>query len=76
MTDNKYIIDKLMNHILAELTELNKSKTIPIGEKLPQYQVLLDMFRVLKNYDDIQPIIADYYNKKALKSIWKDEERS
>lgn len=74
MKTKKDIIEKLMNIILIELNNLDKQNELSLDEKLTQGQVLYNTYKILKNYDELEPLLQSYFIKAAKRRKWQDEE--
>jgi hypothetical protein len=66
------MIEKLENTILNELDELNKSNE-NIQEKLEKGDVLFDVYKILRDYDKLQPKLKEIYAEEARKAKFREE---
>lgn len=71
------MIEKLQGILLQELNQLNNDN-LSIEEKLSQGEVIYNMYKVLRDYDKLEPLLKDYFNKNYKKQKWgrDDKERS
>ena len=66
------IINKFEKLVLDELNELRK---IPnLDDRLLTAEVLFKIHKYLKNFDELEPVLNEYFKKDANEKKWEQKE--
>ena len=66
-----YIIKKMKNIVIKEIENVDSNK-FSLNEKLEQQMVLFRLYKIIDNYDGLEPLLTDYFCKKAKEEKWKE----
>jgi hypothetical protein len=70
--DKQAIIKKFEKLVLDELNELRK---IPnLEDRLLTAEVLFKIHKYLKNFDELEPVLNEYFKKDANEKKWEQKE--
>ena len=71
MNPKQAIIEKFEKIILDEL---NKIKEIPsLDNRLLTTETLFQIYKYLKNFDELKPILDKYFEEKHKKEKWEEK---
>ena len=65
---------KLSNSIRSECAYILKHEE-DIITKATKLNILFNLQKILDNYDELEPILTEYFNNKAHKEKWNRSER-
>ena len=71
---NNKIKQQFRNFIQEQGTKLLLADE-ELGEKAEQLDTLINFTKIIDNYDELQPILKEYFSKKAEKEKWDRRER-
>lgn len=78
MDAKKLEIERLEQLILNELDAMStpmELKATDDNQKLARAGVLFNIYKVLVNYDEIEPVLSKFFGEKAKKMKFWEEER-
>lgn len=61
---DKVIKTKLKNILMAEC-RYNMKHTLDITTRYKNMETLFNLKKIIDNYDDLEPVLKDYFSKKA-----------
>lgn len=67
---DKEIKLKLENVLKAEAENVLKNETNKY-KKIDKMNTLFNLSKIINNYDELEPILAEYFNRKAEKWRWE-----
>ena len=71
MNPKQAIIEKFEKKILDELNEI---KRIPnLDDRLLTAEVLFKIHKYLKNFDELEPVLNEYFKKDANEKKWEQK---
>lgn len=62
---------RMMRLIEEQMAYINENSSFSKEEKLDQQIVLMKMGKYIKHFDELEPVINDYFVKKAKKEKWE-----
>jgi hypothetical protein len=62
---------EIQKFILAELNKLDKCKSR--DERIDKTQMLFRLTQYLDNYDELTPVLEEYFENKRSKEKWRNE---
>ena len=68
---DKHIESKLNNVLKSEGQYIMKNEK-NIMNKLKKMDIIFNMQKIVDNYDELEPILKDYFRKKAEKEKYKE----
>jgi hypothetical protein len=69
--NEKQVRDEIYKTMRTEFDKLEKCKSR--NEKSDKLQFLYRMNKILENYDELTPVLEEYFEKKHNKEKWRDE---
>ena len=61
-------LNKIMHFINEELNEVSKIKNQ--SERIERTDVLFNFFKLSQNYNELEPELKDFFDRKAYKEKW------
>lgn len=64
------VIMRLENILKGQMNYVQENGSYGIRERLEQIDVLVNMNKILQNYDELKPVLTEYFNKKHENEKW------
>lgn len=61
----KVAIKRLQRILREQIAYVLENKSFTDDEKLEQQTVFLRMYKILENYDELEPVLTDFFREKA-----------
>lgn len=60
----KYILDKLEEIVTQELKKVTDDKELSLEERIEQSDVLINTYKILEEYDNLEPVLKKYFAER------------
>lgn len=60
----KYILDKLEEIVTQELKKVTDDKELSLEERIEQSDVLINTYKILEEYDNLEPVLIKYFAER------------
>lgn len=67
---NETIKSKLLEFLKSNAEETMKAD-IEMSEKVDEMSNIFDLIKIIQNYDELEPIIAKFFEEKQKKEKWE-----
>lgn len=71
---NKMLKNRLLNTLKSEAEYIMYSED-DIKTKIKNMNDVINITKIVEHYNELQPILENYFEKRAKENKWKDKER-
>lgn len=71
---NKSLKNSLNETLKSEATYIMRTNE-DISVKIDRMNEVINMQKIIENYDELEPILKKFFDEKALKGKWNNKER-
>jgi hypothetical protein len=65
------LIRKELKSFIKEQGDKTLKENVELSEKIQRLDTLINLTKIVEHYDELQPILRDYFNGKADKEKWE-----